>query len=318
MIKVLVINSDSHVWNLGEVVQAITFAKSTSQDLELDLNNEGPDFETLQLVKYISDWDSRTTVVTRNAVQSPVGNIQFKTTRANHTVDATRRELQKITVNKNIEKPFGCFVGRSNVHRLYLSSYLYRRRLANQTFHYDSTVEFHKVNLGLDKLVETYTATSLSDAVWLLENSPVVTAEKVSYPMVLDQNFKFYKEYSNFLVEIVCESYYSGRTFFATEKTFRPMILETPFIVQGPQWHLHRLRDLGFQTFDRWWDEGYAEDPSAHQPYEIVKVIDSIAEKSIQELNTMYQEMQPILQHNKKRLMELTGEDFEIFENDRY
>ena len=145
MIKVLVISSDSHVWNLGEVVQAITFAKSTSQDLELDLNNEGPDFETLQLVKYIGDWDSRTTVVTRNAVQSPVGNIQFKTTRANHTVDATRRELQKIAhVNKKIEKPFGCFVGRSNVHRLYLSSYLYRRRLANQTFHYDSTVEFHR------------------------------------------------------------------------------------------------------------------------------------------------------------------------------
>jgi hypothetical protein len=32
----------------------------------------------------------------------------------------------------------------------------------------------------------------------------------------------------------------------------------------------------------------------------------------------MYEEMQPILQHNKKRFMELTSKDFEIFENDRY
>ena len=152
----------------------------------------------------------------------------------------------------------------------------------------------------------------------LIKNSPLVKDEKISYPILRAQHNNIYSEYYNFLVEIVCETYYTGRTFFPTEKTWRAIMLETPFIVQGPQWHLHRLRDLGFQTFDRWWDEGYAEDPSDHQPYEIVKVIDSIAEKSIQELNTMYQEMQPILQHNKKRLMELTGEDFEIFENDRY
>ena len=95
-------------------------------------------------------------------------------------------------------------------------------------------------------------------------------------------------------------------------------MLLTPFIVQGPQWYLLRLRDLGFQTFDRWWDEGYAEDPADHQPHEIVKVIDSLAEKSMQELNTMYQEMKPILQHNKKRFMELTSKDFEIFKDDKY
>ena len=43
-------------------------------------------------------------------------------------------------------------------------------------------------------------------------------------------------------------------------------MLLTPFIVQGSQWFLHRLRDMGFQTFDRWWDEGYSEDPANHQP----------------------------------------------------
>ena len=96
------------------------------------------------------------------------------------------------------------------------------------------------------------------------------------------------------------------------------MILETPFIVQGPQWYLHRLRDMGFQTFDRWWDEGYSEDPADYQPTEIVKVIDFLAKKDISELNSMYKEMKPVLAHNRKRFIELTSKDFDIFENDRY
>ena len=120
------------------------------------------------------------------------------------------------------------------------------------------------------------------------------------------------------MVEIVCETCYNGNTFFPTEKTWRPILLETPFIVQGPQWYLHRLRDLGFQTFDRWWDEGYTEDPANWQNTEIKKVIDSIGKLTIEQLQEMYTEMKPVLAHNKKRFMELTSKDFKIFENDRY
>jgi hypothetical protein len=315
--NVTVITSDSQVWNLGKVVAAITLAKNQNQDLVLDLINEGPDFETLKLLEYIDNWDSRTTVLTRNAVQMPVGNIKFKQYYP-HFLITTKNDLREVIVNKHIKKPIGMFIGRSNKHRLYLSSYLYQQNSAIQTFHYDPTIEFHQNNLGLDQLVETYGVSALPQAIRLLANSPVVTDEKVPYPILSEHHNNLYKEYNNFLVDIVCETYYNGNTFFPTEKTWRPIMLLTPFIVQGPQWYLLRLRDLGFQTFDRWWDEGYAEDPADHQPHEIVKVIDSLAEKSMQELNTMYQEMKPILQHNKKRFMELTSKDFEIFKDDKY
>ena len=315
--NVTVITSDSQVWNLGKVVAAITLAKNQNQDLVLDLINEGPDFETLKLLEYIDNWDSRTTVLTRNAVQKPVGSIKFIQYYP-HFLHSTKNALGEVVIDKNIEKPIGIFIGRSNAHRLYLSSYIYKYKLGNQTFHYNPTIEFHQNNLGLDQLVETYGVSALPQAIRLLANSPVVTDEKVPYPILSEHHNNLYKEYNNFLVDIVCETYYNGNTFFPTEKTWRPIMLLTPFIVQGPQWYLLRLRDLGFQTFDRWWDEGYAEDPADHQPHEIVKVIDSLAEKSMQELNTMYQEMKPILQHNKKRFMELTSKDFEIFKDDKY
>jgi len=307
--NVTVITSDSQVWNLGKVVAAITLAKNQNQDLVLDLINEGPDFETLKLLEYIDNWDSRTTVLTRNAVQVPVGNIKFKQYYP-HFLITTKNDLREVIVNKHIKKPIGMFIGRSNKHRLYLSSYLYQQNSAIQTFHYDPTIEFHQNNLGLDQLVETYGVSALPQAIRLLANSPVVTDEKVPYPILSEHHNNLYKEYNNFLVDIVCETYYNGNTFYPTEKTWRPIMLSTPFIVQGPQWYLHRLRDLGFQTFDRWWDEGYAEDPADHQPHEIVKVINQLKTKSITELSKMYTEMQPVLAHNKKRFLELKSEDF--------
>lgn len=312
--NVIVVTSDSKVWNFAEVCTAIATAKATKQDLVLDLNSEGPDFETLGLVELIGDYPAKV-VNFRNPVQKNINNIVFDII-SNNWVDDTINFLKDVIVNKTIGNTFGMFIGRSNVHRLYLSSYLYKHNLANQTFHYNPNMDFHRNNLGLDKLVELYGTIALPQTVNLLENSPIIKDE-VSYPIV-KQHHNFYQEYNNFLIEIVCETYYTGNTFYPTEKTWRPIMLSTPFIIQGPQWHLHRLRDMGFQTFDRWWNEGYSEDPADYQPHEIIKVIDYLAKKSTQELRTMHQEMKPILQHNKKRFMELTTKDFEIFKNDKY
>jgi len=312
--NVTVITSDSKVWNFAEVCTTIATAIATKQDLVLDLNSEGPDFETLGLVELIGNYTTKVVNI-RNPVQKSINNIVFDI-ESNNWINDTIDSLAEVIVNKNIDITFGMFIGRSNVHRLYLSSYLYEHNLANQTFHYNSTTDFHKNNLGLDKLSELYGATALSQTMNLLKNSPI-TKDKVCYPIV-EQHHNCYQEYNNFLIEIVCETYYNGNTFYPTEKTWRPIMLSTPFIVQGPQWYLHRLRDLGFQTFDRWWDEGYSEDPADHQPHEIVKVIDFLAKKDILELNDMYKEMKPVLTHNRKRFMELTSKDFEIFKDDKY
>jgi hypothetical protein len=111
-------------------------------------------------------------------------------------------------------------------------------------------------------------------------------------------------------LEIVCETYYTGQTFFVTEKTWRPIMMKTPFLIQGPINFIKNLQRLGFKTFDRWWNEGYSEDPAEWQSTEIKKVIDWLATKNIAELETIYQEMQPTLEHNYNRLMELGVEDF--------
>lgn len=317
MVKVKVISSNDHVWNLSEVVAAITSAKNNDQDLVLDLNDEGPDFEALQLMKFISNWDNRTTVVTRNPVQRPVANIQFEQNYP-HFITNAKNALQNVDVTKQIEKPFGIFIGRSNSHRLYLSSYIYNHCHAHQTFRYDYKQTFHRNNLGLEQLIDIYGLEYIEDVVKLIKKTPLTVNNDFDPQGNNDLTYCLHTEYKHFLIEIVCETFFTGNCFFPTEKTWRPIMLETPFIVQGPQWYLHRLRDLGFRTFDHWWDEGYAEDPADHQPKEIIKIIDFIKQMSVQELDNIYKEMQPILKHNKNRFMELTSKDFEIFKNDSY
>jgi hypothetical protein len=74
---------------------------------------------------------------------------------------------------------------------------------------------------------------------------------------------------------------------------------------------LENLKRLGFETFDHWWPEGYSEDPHNHQPIEILKIIEDLSRKTTDELAQMYQEMQPVLEHNLATLQSLTAKDFE-------
>ena len=331
MIKV--VTSNTQIWNINSVVSQITHAIINDKNIVLDFIGEGPDISETVLDTVIPElankyhYDTkRITVVTANQVQK-------------HNVFSIKRYYDATLINntreyaynytKDVKKHFGIFIGRSNGPRLDLASYLYYEFQDKSciTYHYSLSSEYHRNNIGLEELITDFNQLDVSVPARFLKDCPIVdsTIEPVKHTdqnpaqqLLKNDNEEFLTNYCNFLVEIVCETCYNGNTFFPTEKTWRPILLETPFIVQGPQWYLHRLQDMGFQTFDRWWDEGYSEDPANWQSTGIKKVICAIAEKSEKQLQEMHHEMQPILQHNKKRFMELTSKDFEIFKNDSY
>jgi len=331
--NVTVITSDNKVWNINEVYSKITEAMVTDQDILIDLKSEGPDINVTVLENYIMYCagiynynPKRISIKTANQVQKH--NVFFiKKTAPLNLVNNAKKYARVYT--KDVKKHFGIFIGRSNGPRLDLASYIYNafHNESYVTYHYSLSSEYHRNNIGLEEIVTDFNQIDISVPAHFLKQCPIVdsTIEPVAQSdlnpaqqLLENDHDTFLTRYCNFLVEIVCETCYNGNTFFPTEKTWRPMLLETPFIVQGPQWYLHRLRDMGFQTFDRWWDEGYSEDPANWQNTEIKKVIDYVGKLSIEQLKKMHQEMQPILQHNKKRFMELTSKDFDIFKDDRY
>jgi len=210
--------------------------------------------------------------------------------------------------------PIGIFIGRSNFLRLQLASEIQRRyhNGVDMTFHYDRNIEFHAPHCGIENLINrNIDMQTVAICLDFLSQCPKkIPSEKVSYPILTPQHLDICRYYHGFFCEIVCETYSMGKSFYPTEKIWRPLMMKTPFIVQGPMYYLYNLKKLGFQTFDRWWDEGHQHDPYDYQPEAILRLIDWIMSLSLNDLQKMYNEMKPILQHNHDRFMELQGKDF--------
>ena len=316
MIKCEVVVSDKLVWNTVDVVSALTNAAVTDQCIIMDMLAEGPDFCELNIADFILqlphlyNYDlSKITVLTANIKQPVMKDINFKKKFPYHWIKSTQQRCKSANIQKTLDRIFGIFIGRSNQHRLELSSYLFNNYnlKTNQTFHYSSDSDYHKNNLGLENLINANIDNLLPASNFIL-NCPITRNETVTYP-ISDQYCNLLSEYNNFFVEVVCETFFSGETFFPTEKTWRPIALGTPFIIQGPSWFLKELKILGFETFSNWWDEGYAEDPADHQVTEIKKVIDYLAELKQTDIEQMYKEMQPVLDHNKNLFFNLQEQD---------
>jgi|LakMenE18May11ns_1017448.scaffolds.fasta_scaffold9853118_2 hypothetical protein len=304
--KITVINSDSKIWNLDEVVWQLA---SSTEELCVDLNFEGPCIKSLGLYDLLRKSNAQgITLKTANALEFNWPNIdysppiQFVTDVTAHTTNLAK--------NKNLKK-FGMFIGRSNIPRLLIASQVYKLD-SIFTFHYSPKIDFHRDNLGLEQLLERYGKQYFYDACNLVMASPIELDSSISYPIARGQhlNSLLLDQYNDFFVEIACESYFTGKTFFPTEKTWRAITMRTPFIIQGPQNYLKNLKLLGFKTFDRWWDEGYSEDPADYQPLEILKVIEYLNTKTLDEIYNMYLEMHDILEHNYQTLQSLKTEDF--------
>lgn len=231
-------------------------------------------------------------------------------------------ELEKVTQNgaqscekvfSNGFKHFGHFVGHANKYRIELASYLRYQHgnSALQSFHCDRRSDYHREFLGIEDMIHNGKDKKTIDmAIDLIYDAPIKLDPVSQYPILQPANFQVSKYYKDFFVEIVCLSFFSGRVFYIDEKIWRPILLKTPFMVQGPQNFIRNLQKIGFKTFDSWWDEGYSEDPDDCQTGAIMRNCDMLAGLGITELKRMYEEMQPILEHNFNRLFEIQKNDF--------
>jgi len=66
-----------------------------------------------------------------------------------------------------------------------------------------------------------------------------------------------WEQANNSLIHVVTETAYWGDKQHLTEKTFKPIVLQQPFILQSCRGSLEYLRRYGFRTFGDFWDESY-------------------------------------------------------------
>ena len=131
--------------------------------------------------------------------------------------------------------------------------------------------------------------------------------ESVTAPMLMKPG----PYYLNTFCSIVYEALWSEKVVFPTEKLNKCLMVGHPFVIVSTPRYLANIKKIGFKTFNKWWDESYDDEVDDYKRFKkLQKTILQINEWSLDECETIYQEMIPTLGHNQRLLQELA--DFKI------
>ena len=106
-------------------------------------------------------------------------------------------------------------------------------------------------------------------------------------------------EAADSLVYVPTETVYFGRRTHITEKTFKAIALEMPFVLVAPAHSLAYMREYGFQTFAGILDESYDEETDDIRRIEqVVKLLKDLDNLSVHERQQIHRACLPRVQHN--------------------
>lgn len=194
---------------------------------------------------------------------------------------------------------------RPRFHRTFLLLKLFKENLQDSglwSFNSLSSEPQTSELLKLDKDVEPYIS-------YLYENSPfLIDIDNFNDNITVHVPLK---DYEQTFINIAGETLSDESILFISEKTWKPMIVGSPFIINGNPGTLKYLKNEGFLTFNKWIDESYDDEPNLNVRLDkIVNELKKIKSKSIEELIEIRNEMKPICQYNKNLMIERTKKKF--------
>jgi len=110
---------------------------------------------------------------------------------------------------------------------------------------------------------------------------------------------KLEEAYADIFCDVVAETRFAQPCGNFSEKLLRPIYYKKPFLLLAPPYTLRYLREQGYRTFNKFWDESYDECTDHQQRMiQVFKLIDYIQSRSIEQLQELYREMLPTLNFN--------------------
>lgn len=217
-------------------------------------------------------------------------------------------EVLRIQPPTTFDKRFWCGIRRYTVHRHLIMCYLYNKSgNYNWKFIIDNDFDSGKIpwlDNDLRHLIDS-TITDLNNKDFDLETSDekikIADFSQVAIPHgAYSKNAEFIKSIKQCFCSVVAETRFAQPTANFSEKTTDAIYCEQPFVLVAPPRTLEYLRSLGFRTFDKWWDESYdQEQDHILRIKKIFTVLDYIDSLSDTEMVAMYQEMSPVINHNR-------------------
>jgi len=115
----------------------------------------------------------------------------------------------------------------------------------------------------------------------------------------INTHSQFEELFNSSFISIITETETDNRTIFFSEKTFRTITAFHPFFIIGSKHSLKTLKNLGYKTFSKWWDESYDNyDNIYDRIYHAFKEIQKLSYKNQEEILRMVKDMEHTLVHN--------------------
>ncbi len=108
-----------------------------------------------------------------------------------------------------------------------------------------------------------------------------------------------FAEAADSLVYVPTETVYFGRRTHITEKTFKAIAMEMPFVLMATAHSLEYLKRYGFRTFSPILDESYDEETDDFVRVErVVKLLKELDDLTAKERQQIHRHLLPITEHN--------------------
>lgn len=306
--------TNDKIWNLSELIGFLNQHQHST--ITINVNPEAPDLSVVGFYDIMRHFKFKSVEIkTSNPFEQH--DVYDITITPGNVFLSHIPSVDHAIQHWNHKKVFLTMFGRPTAGRLAIASYLRQNHAHKSHIHFSSLPNDDNIGLfEFDKLAQ-YDKSMLTSVAELIQQLPLAIAP-TEYTNFTQENKDLFKDitawidkiinnpltdyYQDILVDCVSEGHVQGRTFFPTEKTTRPMWCKKPFIIFGSRDYLLYLRQMGFQTFQEFWDEDYDGYEGRDRLSRIIKLIDWIGSQSTGTLETMYADMQPILNHNHNLL----------------
>ena len=221
-----------------------------------------------------------------------------------------RRNFDQICSRK-----FTNLIGVVKSHRIYLASELYKQGYFDKGYtscvamknHSDSGKTVQSEN---EHKKDYFYVQDIEDRFnQLLPHFEVADIEVMDRGDASQNNSTPLNWFSDSYFNIVCETCFSNdwpyNELFITEKTFKPIIHQIPFIVAGSAGTLEYLKSIGYETFPEIFDESYDNEPNSYKRMAmIIEQIKSACDDP--ELHNKVYNIQDKLKHNRNQYFDNT------------
>ena len=302
------------IWNNRSAVKEQLDQTVPGQEIMLDLCSEGPSLTRMGVVKLVSQYNLDVSVTrwSNSVEQVPYKRVKCNT--LSHFFPMSHHYwTNEIANTVPAEFRFALFQGRGCPSRnriLYDAVNVWPNKFLlskMQSSHGDSWEHnTSQTTVHLESLSEWFDDVDHARRwfkecpVTSIDNHTIQDQYKIPEVSSGEMAHSLFRHYSRFNVELVCETYTRGKTFFPTEKTIRPIVGNRPFVLYGPVNYLSNLRQLGFRTFDNLWDESYDHCEGIARWQAMTQLINQLVSLSSSAWQDKIAQSLDITRHNRK------------------